>query len=145
MAIIVYDGTNLEDANSFIEISEATTYHSNRGNTIWTDVEKTDDDREKALIRTFDYLCTLKYKTGVFYEGTPVAIKKAQAEGALRELETPGCLQPDLSKDDFITKKVYTGAIETTYASNARTVYQKLMVILKPYLVASNVRQLVRG
>lgn len=145
MAIVILTIDNFDSANSFVEIAEATTYHDNRGNTSWSSDTYTNIQREQALIRTYDFIWTLRFRHGVFEYEIPQAIKNAQIEGALRELLSPGCLLPDLSKDDFVTKKVIVGAIETTYADGARTVYQKMMAILKPYLAISRQRRLVRG
>jgi len=144
MAIIVNTGLDEDGANSFIEIAEATLYHASRGNVTWPLPLYSELAREQALIRSYDYLQTLRWKTGVFDLGIPAPIKSAQAECALRELVDPGCLMPDLTKDDFVTKKVID-VIETTYAGDARNVFSKVMALLKPYLAVSRRRMLVRG
>ena len=36
MALIVEDGTGLANAESYVSVADATTYHTNYGNTAWT-------------------------------------------------------------------------------------------------------------
>lgn len=144
MTIVINTGLFEDGANSFVTIADVTEYHNARGNSSWSLDTITEPMQEQSLIRSYDYLRTLRWKTGVFDLGVPTAIKHAQAECALRELLEPGCLMPDLSRDDFVTKKVID-IIETTYASDARTVYSKIFALLKPYLAISRRRTLVRG
>ena len=54
MALIVEDGTGKADAESYISVANADTYHANRGNTTWATL--TTDEKEQALRRATDYL-----------------------------------------------------------------------------------------
>lgn len=54
MTITVEDGTGLADAETFISVADADTYHSRRGNTTWASL--TTDEKEQALRRAADYM-----------------------------------------------------------------------------------------
>jgi hypothetical protein len=54
MALIVEDGTAKTDAESYIGVTDANTYHANRGNTTWTAL--TDEQCEQALRKATDYM-----------------------------------------------------------------------------------------
>lgn len=49
MTLIVEDGTNVENANSYISVADADTYHSTYGNTAWADLSTT--EKETSLIK----------------------------------------------------------------------------------------------
>lgn len=53
MSIVVEDGTGLSNAESYISVAEANTYHTNRGNSSWTG---TDAVKEAALRKATQYL-----------------------------------------------------------------------------------------
>lgn len=53
MALIVEDGTGLSNAESFASVAFANTYHTNRGNALWTG---TDAVKEAALRKATDYI-----------------------------------------------------------------------------------------
>jgi hypothetical protein len=55
MALIVEDGTGKADAESFISVADATTYHTNRGNSAWTGLAS-DTIREQHLRKATDYI-----------------------------------------------------------------------------------------
>lgn len=55
MALIVEDGTGKADSESYLSVSDATTYHDARGNTAWSGLG-TDALREQALRKATDYL-----------------------------------------------------------------------------------------
>lgn len=133
MALIIEEGSFTdEDAVSFIEISYADNYHSLRANSFWnaaTDINL----KEAALIRAFDYLMTRNWRPGIFLNEVPDAIKKAQAEGALRELAVPGSLSPDRKRADFVKKKTID-IIETIYTDDARDSFEKIDAYIAPFL-----------
>lgn len=54
MALIVEDGTGKSDANSYISVDEANSYHSGRGNTLWETLSTT--EKEQAIVRSVDYM-----------------------------------------------------------------------------------------
>lgn len=55
MSLIVEDGTGKTDAESYISVADASTYHAARGNTAWAALA-TDALREQALRRATDYM-----------------------------------------------------------------------------------------
>lgn len=54
MALIVEDGTAKSDAESFISVSDADTYQSNRGNATWAALTTT--QKEQLLRKATDYM-----------------------------------------------------------------------------------------
>ena len=148
MALTVEDGTGLADAESYITTDWADTYHANRAQETWAD--GTDDDKEAALRRAVAYLDG-RYGprfTGLRLNGRdqalmwprvgatdtegwaiasdviPVEIMRAQAECAIRELDTPGFLSPDVATTGAvqrIKKKVGPIETETEYALGGST------------------------
>lgn len=54
MALIVEDGTGKSDAESYVSVADATSYHALRGNTTWALLSN--DEMEQALRRATDYL-----------------------------------------------------------------------------------------
>jgi hypothetical protein len=55
MALIVEDGTGKADAESYIAVADATTYHANRGNTAWSALAS-DTVREQLLRQAADFM-----------------------------------------------------------------------------------------
>lgn len=55
MALIVEDGTGKSDAESYISVADADTYHTARGNTAWTSLSG-DTVKEQALRKAADYM-----------------------------------------------------------------------------------------
>ena len=55
MTLIVEDGTGLANAESYISVSDASTYHANRGNTDWAAIAS-DAIREQLLRKSTDYM-----------------------------------------------------------------------------------------
>lgn len=54
MALIVEDGTGLANAESYLSVADADTYHSNRGNTAWAALAT--PAKEQALRKATDYI-----------------------------------------------------------------------------------------
>ena len=55
MALIVEDGSIVTGAESYISVADASTYHSNRGNTAWASLS-TDAIREQCLRKATDFM-----------------------------------------------------------------------------------------
>jgi hypothetical protein len=55
MALIVENGTGLANAESYVSVADATTYHANRGNAAWAALAS-DTVREQLLRRATDYM-----------------------------------------------------------------------------------------
>ena len=45
MSLVVEDGTGKADAESYISVADADTYHSNRGNTDWAALTTTEKEQ----------------------------------------------------------------------------------------------------
>jgi len=128
------------NAESYVTVAEADTYHSARGNTTWTG---TDAAKEAALRRATSYIdgtyrgrwkgtradadqALAWPRTSVLDEDgfavsttiIPTAVKRATYEAALRELVDPGSLSPDLARGGDI-KREKVGPIEVEYSATA--------------------------
>jgi hypothetical protein len=60
MSLIVESGTGLADAESLASVADADTYHSSRGNVLWSSM--TTEEKEQALRRGTDYLAIYRTK-----------------------------------------------------------------------------------
>lgn len=144
MSLTVEDGTGLSDADALISVSYADTYHSSRGNSTWvTATSPADTDKEQAIRRASTFLrdsftwqgwklnqraqAMAWPRTGVVDQDgyavssseVPDEIQRACAELALRELVTPGTLNPDVTLSNQ-AKREKVGSIEVEY-TNIRT------------------------
>ena len=160
MSLIVEDGTGKADAESFISVADATTYHAARGNTEWAALSS-DTVREQKLRIATDYMEQLyrarwagyrktttqalswpRYEVpledvgyGYAYydsDSVPQIVKNACAELALRAID--GDLSPDIEQR---AKREKVGDLEVEYDSNApaftqyRAIDNMLSVLLK--------------
>ena len=165
MALIVETGAIIAGAESYVSAADATTYHSNRGNTAWTG---TDAVKEAALIRAAahldGYYCNrfkgLKVnpksqpmqwpRNYVLIDGQaidsdviPQRIKDAQCELALIALSAD--LAPAVSAG---IKREKVDVLETEYFAGApvgTTVYTAVNNLLSDLLKPINSSDLVRG
>ena len=55
MTLIVEDGTGLANAESYVSVADATTYHANVGNTAWAAITS-DTTKEQLLRKATDYM-----------------------------------------------------------------------------------------
>jgi len=142
MTIIIDDGT-FEVGNSFVTLVESNTFATDRGYSDWEDGDT--EDKEAALIRTFDFLSIQNWKSTTFDDGIPVKIEQAQCLGAIRELETSGALQPDVATG--IKSESIDGVLETEYfASGAGQVFSAVENMIGAYLYKSGSKtRMVRG
>lgn len=138
MALVVENGTGLATAESFVSVADADTYHSARGNSAWAD--GTTAEKEEALRRASTFLSNSYPWAGypvnartqllawprydvVDQDGNPVAsdevpreVVNATYEVALRELATPGSMNPDVTLADKV-KREKVGPLEVEYAN----------------------------
>jgi hypothetical protein len=70
MALTVEDGTGRADAESYISVAEATTYHDNRGNAAWAALSS-DTQREQMLRRATDYMVAMYRERWAGYRERP--------------------------------------------------------------------------
>jgi hypothetical protein len=178
MALTVEDGTGLADADSYLSEANADSYHSARGNTTWA--AATSPNKEIALRLATEYIDQRFTFKGVKKTTTqslqwprisacggsldpaldpkidlvPVAVEKAVAEYALRQLSDPLMTDPTVDESGRRIKKESTeigGAIVESkeyseYSSpSAFKPYPKADTFLK-YLIVGGVQQeLLRG
>lgn len=137
-----YDIDDREDDQA--TVTEADTYHTARGNSLWTGE---DTVKEQALQRAWDYLRGLTYKTGTFDTELPDDIKSAQIVAALEELKDPGVLLPPLTADNYLESKNVAGAIVKRYRTGAPAWkrFRAIEVLLKSYVLSSGNIEMMRG
>lgn len=141
MALTVEDGTGLAAADSWVTLVEATTWHSDMGNTTWASGTYDDTQREAALRRAARFLSDsfawIGYPTNNrtqnlawprFYvsdednlsiasDEIPVEIKRAQFEVALEELVTPRAMSPTVTLSNRV-KMEQVGPLKVEYLSS---------------------------
>lgn len=125
--------------------AEADTYHTARGNSLWTGTETV---KTQALQRAWDYLRGLSWKSGVFDTELPADVKSAQIVGALAELVDPGILLPELTADNYLTEKGFgNGAILKKYKPGAPAIkkFSAIDALLRPYIYGGGNVEIRRG
>lgn len=127
--------------NFYGTVAGADTYHAERGNAAWA--EGSESDREQALLRAAEYLDRAYrsgfpgypvdgrlqdrewpradaidiYGYGIPADEIPIEIQHAAYEVALRELENPGSLDPDVIPGERRKSVSVSGAVSVTYAA----------------------------
>ena len=137
MAFVEEDGTGLSTSNSYVSVSFADTYFSDRGNATWA--AATTGDKQAALVKATDYIDKLfgpKFRgfkqsqsqalewprigaldnddyllNGVSLDAIPRALQKATCEYAVRALSAT--LAPDNSNVGVNVTRNKVGPIET--------------------------------
>ena len=138
--LTIDDGT-FTIGNSFVSLMEADDYHELRASENWNLTTTTDDNKEAALIRAFDYLFIQDWQAGVFDVEIPERVKRAQLVAAEKELGSPGTLQED--KENNLKRKHIEGVIEREYFSknlSNETIFTEIQNLLKPYLSATTTK-----
>ena len=163
MSLVVETGQIISGAESYVSAADATTYHTNRGNTAWTG---TDAVKEAALRKAAAYLdghyrnrwkgCRVQTliqplewpRESVVVQGgytfpsnsIPQRLKDAQCELALRALS--GDLATDAASN---VKREKIDVIETEYFAGTtnQVVYTAVEQLISDYLKNSN--DLIRG
>lgn len=160
MAFTVEDGTGLDAANTYVDVSYADTYHLDRFNSKWSAASQ--PQKQGALIRASEYLDTRfgrrllgerkNASQGLFFPRTddttvPTAIKRAVCEYALQDVL--GLLRPTVAHENGVPlkqKSVQIGPMTTrkTYATTAtglqqQTSFPGIDPILEPFLTKARV------
>lgn len=156
MALITEDGTGRADAESYISVTDADTYHGNRGNASWAALSAT--QKEEALRKATDYMVQVyrsrwaglrmsatqaldwpRYEVpradfGDYYpsNAVPSQVKYACAELAIKAAAGTA-LAADLAAP---ATRVKVGPIEKEFDPNARqtTIYRAVDGLLRPFL-----------
>lgn len=157
MSLICEDGTGKSDAESYISVADAGTYHSNRGNTAWAALSS-DTVREQYLRKATDYMMAMYRNSwqgwrvddeqaldwpryGCVVDGfdisssiVPTPIKNACAELALKVAS--GELYADQTRG---TISETVGPISVTYDVNTpqRVRYSFVEAVIAPFLSAT--------
>jgi hypothetical protein len=172
MALIVENGTGLINAESYISVADADTYHSNRGNSIWATLTTT--AKEQLLRKSTDYIEQVYRLRWLGYRHTedqalsfprdevprrdftflnqfsfypndevPNEVKNACAELALKANNDE--LAPDIER---LARREKVGVLEVEYDINspAYVVYRAIDNLLAPFLssMTGNIRRVVR-
>jgi hypothetical protein len=160
MALVLQDGTNPTGANAYANRSMASTYVIDRALTF----SGTNEALDAALIRGTEAIdgmfgarfpgwrtflreqLTAWPRTDAYdsednlidTDEIPVEVINASIEAAVRELATPGSMQPDLARGGAI-KRVKAGSVEVEYADAAdvTTTWSKIEQMLAPILGAT--------
>lgn len=147
MSLIVEDGSGLANAESYISVTDANTYHSNLGNTSWGLL--TDTVKEQLLRKATNYMVQIyrldwagirkndtqsldfprylvpKYDNGAMYSyydenSVPKEVKDACCEFALKA--NSATLDPDI---DRLTKREKIGSLEVEYDNTRGVPYKR--------------------
>lgn len=118
-----------------LTVAEADAYAASRGRTVWTEkASSPPTEKEAAIRRATDYLAgTYNGRWLIEFEpaAAPEGVKYAIAEGAIREIEEPGTLLPDLDANGKI-KSMSAGSVNITYADGVtlQSVFQGIENLL---------------
>ncbi|MGY2048907.1 DnaT-like ssDNA-binding protein [Methylobacterium sp. JK268] len=136
MPLIVEDGSGLPSAESYVSVAASDAYHAARANTGWAG---DDAIKEAALRRATEFLDSLfegrwigrpairgqglcwprqrAYDAGLTLlpaNIVPRGVIRATCEAALRELQSPGSLQPDVHPGERIVSET-VGPLSVEY------------------------------
>ena len=159
MALIIEDGTlSTPSANTYATTSYVTTFCSNLGLSSWATASTA--NREAAILRGMAYIDSLSYvgvkstddqplkwpRMNAYDEdgyaidsgSIPSVLKKGLARAAYEENADPGCLQPNLTKDDFITQEKIDVISITYEQGTGSTVFQAIQAYLSGLLTSTS-------
>ncbi|MGB3833793.1 MAG: hypothetical protein WA975_18230 [Mesorhizobium sp.] len=118
-----------------LTVSEADAYAASRGRAVWTDKPSSPPtEKEAAIRRAIDFMAgTYNDRWLVEFDpdDAPDGVKFAIAEAAIREIEEPGALLPDLDSNGRI-KSMSAGSVNITYADGVtlQSVFQGIENLL---------------
>lgn len=163
MALVVEDGTGKADAESYVSVADADTYHDKRGNSVWAGL--TTAVKEQLLRKATDYLLQMyrgrwkgcrvsstqaldwpRYYVErkeldnfvynaypVYYDSDIVPTEIANATAELALRANSAALAPDMER---LTRREKVGPIEVEYEPNSapNTLYRAVGGLLRPFL-----------
>lgn len=163
MALVVEDGSVVDNANTYVDVDDVDTYCALMNYTTWTEADDTPTEtakKESAIYRSMQFFESLSYlgsktaydnplsfpreyiymETGDEFpdDEIPLVLKNAVCEGAYLEYVTPGAT--------FVTggdvkrvKRKKIDVLETEYFSSRASVpYPKLKTMIKDFLSSSS-------
>lgn len=134
--IVVENGTGLDNANSYISVAEADTYHTTYGNTTWTGSNAL---KEQYIFKAMQYLENTYffhgYRTYVVQAlqfprtNIPVDYNEASLDGTVpQKLKDAICelallsisnnLEPNITKNDYIKYVKVEDAVAVSYGDS---------------------------
>lgn len=157
MALIVETGAGLVNADSFVSVPDADTYHTSLGNTGWDSpggASASTEQKEAALRRASRFLSdSFKWKGfpvkgrdqnlawprfyvsddedyGIEADEIPIELKRATYEIALLELITPGTMTPSVTESQRV-KREKVGPLEVEYLATRTDAWADRPVVTK--------------
>lgn len=119
MAIIVEDGTNVENANAYVSLVNTRIYAADRGVTLSSD----DHILTPMVIRTTDYLETLRYRGDASFDSQSLSFpRKIYKNGVLIVDGVPTKL---INAQNELVIAVHKGVDLFEVKTDARTIKQK--------------------
>ena len=118
MALIVEDGTGKPDAESYISVAEATTYHSDRGNAAWA-LLASDTAREQLLRKSTEYMVQA-YRLRWLGSRTTDAqrLDWPRAWVALRDSPSPYAASPGYVANNVVPSEVKAACAELALSAS---------------------------
>lgn len=173
MAIVTEDGTGRSDAETYVSVTAASTYHSNRGNAAWAAIAS-DTIREQLLRRATDYMLQVyrprwsgyrnKATQALDWPRTDVLMRDGPGNGqfashypsdavpvavanACAELALKANAGPLIPDETQAVKRQKVGPVEVEYQdySRATKTYRAIDNLLEPLLAAGGGLRVVRA
>lgn len=150
MSLTVEDGTVVADADALASLAFVDAYHLALGNSTWTG---DDADKEAAIRRATAFMSNSYSWQGIRTSGRsqglawprsgvvdqegygidsdeiPIEVQNAVAEIALRELVTPGTMNPDFTQSETV-KREKVGSLEVEYLNSSTSADAQRPVLL---------------
>lgn len=166
MALIVEDGSGMTTSESFASVSDADTYHSNRGNSAWTG---SDSVKEIALRKATDFMegryglrwrgrkhlrlqalswpRDMAYDSDGYYVQTatiPAVVKNACAELAMRALTAvlnPDDATPCIASESNSLPGPLSASVTYIGSKSAAPIYSAVDAMLRTLLIRGDVAE----
>lgn len=123
MAIISEDGTGKADAESFISVADASTYHTARGNAAWAALAS-DAIREQALRKATDYMeQVFKLRWAGFRKTTTQALSWPRSWVPMQDSPSGYGTFPSYYADDEVPAAVANACAELALKASTATLY----------------------
>ena len=129
-SLIIEDGTNVANANTFIDVEYLDSYATLRGLTVPIE----DTDKEKFLVRAYDYLQFRLTECECEFSEIPDNLKKSQAQLVVEQQKrTPLFPKPISSSTEGLVTEKTVGPLTKKWAPDKRCVAP----VGRPIIIAS--------